>query len=196
MLSIAKRPAAITIAALVAAALLVAPACSKKADEQQLATEALAAGIAAQQAGDLATASAKYREVLSHDPQNQYAYYNLGLIDQTNGAYASADSNYNLALSIDPTFEDAMYNLAIVKSAEGDSDAAIALYRQVIALNKRNAAAHLNLGFALIDSGQKTEGNAELAKAIQIDPSLATRIPSGTATTSTSTGSPEETSSP
>ena len=181
MLSIAKRPAAITIVALVAAALLVAPACSKKADEGQLASEALAAGIAAQQAGDLATASAKYREVLNHDPRNQYAYYNLGLIDQTNGAYASADANYNLA---------------IVKSAEGDNDAAIALYRQVIGQNKKNAAAHLNLGFALIDAGQKTQGNAELAKAIAIDPSLASRVPSGTETPSTSTESPDASSSP
>jgi tetratricopeptide (TPR) repeat protein len=57
------------------------------------------AGIAAQQAGRLPEAAADYRDVLVHDPNNKYAYYDLGTIDKTNGALASAESNYRFALN-------------------------------------------------------------------------------------------------
>ncbi len=155
-------------------------ACSSSSDaksEAQLAAEALTKGLAAHQAGNLAEAAADYREVLVHDPNNQFAYYNLGLIDQTNGATASADSNYSLAISIDPTYVPALYNLAIIKTAEGDLDAAIKLYQEAIHAQPNYAAAHLNLGFALLQNGDKKEGNSELSKAVALDPTLADRIP-------------------
>jgi len=66
---------------------------------RDLANEALKQGIAAQQAGRLPEAAADYRDVLVHEPNNRYAYYDLGTIDQTNGALASAESNYRFALN-------------------------------------------------------------------------------------------------
>jgi tetratricopeptide (TPR) repeat protein len=167
----------ITTAILVLTLMVGAVACSKKASETELANQALAAGLAAHKAGRLAEAAADYREVLVHDPNNKFAYYNLGVIDQTNGAFASADSNYNLALSIDPNYVPALFNLAIVKTAEGDLSSAIQLYQGAIQAQPDYAEAHLNLGFALIDDGQKKDGKAELAKAVKLDPSLASRIP-------------------
>lgn len=174
----------LAVAILVAGLALSATACSKKDDKSQaseakLADAALQKGLDAHAAGDLTAAAAAYREVLIHDPNNQYAYYNLGVIDHANGSLASADSNYSLAISIDPAYVPALYNLAIVKTAEGDIKAAIDLYRSAIDAQPDYAAAHLNLGFALIENGDKREGNAELAKAIKLDPSLASRIPEG-----------------
>jgi tetratricopeptide (TPR) repeat protein len=179
--------------------LALSAACSTKKSDAELASEALTKGLAAHQAGNLAEAAADYRQVLVHDPNSKQAYYNLGLIDQTNGSLASAESNYALALSIDPTYVPALYNLAIVKTAEDEIDAAIELYRTAIEVDPKYAAAHLNLGFALIDAGEKREGNAELAKAVKLDPSLASRIPkkpagtegeSNSGTTETPTESP------
>src|SRR2546426_6950483 len=119
--------------ALLAVVLIVGFSCSKKS-AAELANEALQQGIAAQNAGRLAEAAADYREVLVHDPNNKYAYYDLGTIDQTNGALASAESNYRFALNIDPRFTDALYNLAIVRHDLGDLKESIKLYRQVIKL--------------------------------------------------------------
>src|SRR6476620_12304624 len=68
--------------ALLAVVLTVGFSCSKKS-EADLANEALQQGIAAQNAGRLARAEADYRDVLVHDPDDKYAYLDLGLIDQT-----------------------------------------------------------------------------------------------------------------
>jgi tetratricopeptide (TPR) repeat protein len=173
------------LALLLVVMVVMAPACSSDdpaTSEAGLAAAALAKGLAAHKAGNLAEAATDYREVLVHDPNNKFAYYNLGLIDQTNGALASADSNYSLAISIDPQYVPALYNLAIVKTAEDDLEAAIALYRTAIDIQPGYAAAHLNLGFALIENGDKREGKDELAKAVKLDPSLADRIPDGSPT--------------
>jgi tetratricopeptide (TPR) repeat protein len=169
-----------------------AAACSKKSDAD-LANEALAAGLAAHQAGNLAEAAADYREVLVHDPNNKYAYYDLGLIDQTNGALASAESNYRLALSIDPEFASALYNLAIVRHDLGDLKESLDLYQQVIGLQPDNASAHLNLGFALIEAHRKQDGNAELKVAVQLDPDFADRVKAAAAEPAPK---PSESSSP
>ena len=175
-LAVRPSPSSRALIALLLISLLTA-ACSSKKSDAELASEALDRGLAAHQAGKLAEAEADYREVLVYDPNNKFAYYNLGLIDQTNGALASAESNYKLALAIDPTFVSALFNLAIVKTAEGDLVSAIDLYRSAIAVDPTNAPAHLNLGFALIEKGDDKHGQVELDTAIKLDPSLASRLP-------------------
>ncbi|MDP9233912.1 MAG: tetratricopeptide repeat protein [Actinomycetota bacterium] len=168
----------LAVAVLIAGLGLSTTACSKKKSDADLASEALTKGLAAHKAGNLAEAAADYHRVLVYDPNNKFAYYDLGLIDQTNGSLASADSNYSLAISIDPKYVPALYNLAIVKTAEGDLNGAVDLYRSAIDVQRSYAAAHLNLGFALIQNGDKREGKAELKRAVALDPSLADRIPS------------------
>ncbi len=169
--------------AVLAVVLTVGFSCSKKS-EADLANEALQQGIDAQNAGRLPEAAADYREVLVHDPNNKYAYYDLGTIDQTNGALASAESNYRFALNIDPAFISALFNLAIVRHDLGDLKESISLYQQVIKLDPKNASAHLNLGFALIDAHQKQKGDDELKIAVTLDPSLADRVNAVTAESS------------
>lgn len=163
-------------ATVVVAGLLVsAGACGRKS-ESELASEWLAKGLDAHRAGRLAEAASDYREVLVHDPDNKYAYFNLGVIDQTNGALASAQSDYRLALSTDPNFVPALFNLAIVETSLGNLNEAIDLYRRTISVQPDYAEAHLNLGFALIDAGQHGEGRRELALAVRLKPKLAERV--------------------
>ncbi|HJS25753.1 MAG TPA: tetratricopeptide repeat protein, partial [Actinomycetota bacterium] len=45
-----------------------------------------------------------YQQLLALDPENKFAYYNLGLIDQTQGRTDAAAANYTEALTIDPGF--------------------------------------------------------------------------------------------
>jgi tetratricopeptide (TPR) repeat protein len=168
-------------------------ACGRKSESEQ-ASEWLAKGLDAHRAGHLAEAASDYRQVLVHDPNNKYAYFNLGVIDQTNGALASAESNYGLALSTDRNFVPALFNLATVETSLGKLDESINLYRRTIKVQPDYAEAHMNLGFALIDAGERREGRRELALAVQLKPELAERVePAGSpkpAVSSSPTGSP------
>lgn len=151
---------------------LALSSCASGATDAERADQALQEGLAAHQAGDLVAAAALYREVLTLDPQNKFAFYNLGLIDQTNDDLSAAENNYRIALSIDADFVAALFNLAIVRESLRAPEEAVDLYRRVLALEPDNAGAHLNLGLLLRSLGQTEEGDAEVQRAREIDPSL------------------------
>lgn len=154
---------------------LTAAACAKKSDAQQ-ASDALGRGLKLHQQGQLLEASKAYREVLVHDPNNKWAFYNLGLIDQQSGRNSSAEANYRQALELDANFAAALFNLAIVLTKTKPEEA-VALYRRLIQVNPDDAVAHLNLGFLLLDLGKTAEGNQELDNAVKLDPKLKSRLP-------------------
>lgn len=147
------------------------------AAEDQRAPLALTAALEAHQEGRLDEAVELYEEVLTLEPRNKFAWYNLGLIDQTRGENDRAEERYREAIATDPDFVAALFNLAVLRTAAGDDDEAIALYRQITEIQPGYAPAHLNLGFALIAVGQDSEGRAELETATELDPSLSSRIP-------------------
>lgn len=163
--------------ALIALALAASGGCSPTKSEAELAAEAISHGLEAHQAGRLEEASLAYREVLVHDPTNKFAFYNLGLIDQTLGRAEPAEANYRLALSADPIFAPALYNLAILRAEAGATQEAIDLYRRVLELEPDNARAYLNLGFALLEAGQDEEAQRNFQLAIELDPGLGQRVP-------------------
>jgi tetratricopeptide (TPR) repeat protein len=144
--------------------------------EAERAKDVLEQGLDLHAHGDLEGAKEAYLRVIQLDPQNKYAYYNLGLISQTRGDAVAAESSYRTTITIDPDFVPALFNLAILRSDAGSNQEAIDLYRHVIELNPTYAAAHLNLGFLLIDEGDETQGQAELDEAVRLDPSLEDRI--------------------
>lgn len=160
-----------------AVAVVLSGACSKTVSDAQQASVVLAAGLKAHTAGRLEEAAADYRRVLVYDPRNKFAYYNLGVIEQAQGDGGSAESNYRIALTIDQDFVPALFNLAILQTTHGGGRESIDLYRHVIELDPNYPAAHLNLGFLLVDTGQIAKGKAELAIAVELDPSLGSRIP-------------------
>ena len=153
------------------ACLSILAACGSQSATQR-ANSLIANGLKAQAAGNTAVATRDYNQVLAIDPRNKYALYDLGLIDQLAGNTASAESRYRAALAIDPNFARALFNLAILRTKVAPSEA-VALYRQVIALDPNDAAAHFNLGLLLESMGQGQAGNAEVARAISLNPSLA-----------------------
>lgn len=161
---------------------LVAAACSDDSTpdgETAGAETKLESALEAHAQGRLEEAVRLYQQVLALDPENKFAYYNLGLVDQTEGRTDAAAANYTEALAIDPEFEPALFNLAIIRADQGSTDEAIELYRRLLATDPEEAGAHLNLGFLLLDRGQRKEGRAELATAVTLDPSLESRIPDG-----------------
>jgi tetratricopeptide (TPR) repeat protein len=129
-------------------------------------------------AGRLDDAKQGYTKVLAEAPDNKFALYNLGLIAQTEGDNVKAENFYRRALAVDPSFESALFNLAIVRTDQGDTDEAIELYQRAIEVNPDNAGAHLNLGLLYLEIGKKKRrAEAEIDKAIELDPSLGKRVP-------------------
>ena len=120
------------------------------------------------QAGNLDQAKSDLEQAAALDPQNKYAFYNLGYIAQTQGDKGDAEKQYKLAIAIDPKFDSALYNLAIIRVGDNDITGAIALYRQAVAANPSDANAHFNLGLLLRQTGNTAEGNAQVQTAVQL----------------------------
>lgn len=161
----------IAVAAVLVVALAAVGFLLTRAGDAGTTEKALEAGLAAHVAGDPARAQAKYREVLEDDAGNKFAHYNLGLIDQQADRPVAAEAEYRKALQTDPDYVPALFNLAILLT-ERAPDEALATYRQVIGIQPDYASAHLNLGFLLKQGGQTAEGDAEIARAIELDPAL------------------------
>lgn len=146
-----------------------------------VAAQQLAAGIAAQKAGHLATATSYYTKVLEAQPTNAYALYDLADIEQIQKLNSKAEAHYRAALAVDPQFGAALFNLAILLTDSSPSEAKV-LYQQVIRISPKYGAAHFNLGYLLVSLGQQTAGLAQINKGIVLDPSLKVRIASTTTT--------------
>ena len=130
------------------------------------------------QAGNLEEAAEHYQQVLEIRPDDAYANYNLGVIEQGDGRTALAEGYYRAALDADPNFVAALFNLAILRTQVNAIQEAIDLYERVLALQPDYAAAHLNLGLLLQASEQAKEGTEHLNQAIELDPTLADRLDS------------------
>jgi Flp pilus assembly protein TadD len=133
-------------------------------------------GLKAQLAGDDSTAESTYQQAIKLDPNNAVAHYDLGTVYDRQGDKVQAESQYTATLVIEPTFTDALFNLAD-DTASSDPTSAATLYQQVLTLQPSFAAAWLNLGFILQGEGQTAEAKADWAKAVALEASLASRIP-------------------
>lgn len=136
------------------------------------AGDALARGIAAHNAGKTDEATKNYFEVLVNDPKNKIAFTNLGQIARIGNRPAIAEGYYRSALEIDPNYGPALFGLGAVRQTLNAIDEAVTIYRKAIAVEPNNAAAHYNLGILLRIQGKTAEGDAEVAKGMQLDPKL------------------------
>lgn len=172
--------------------------CAGKSEADQ-ASDALAAGLAAHQGGKIEEAATHFRECLKHDPRNKFCYFNLGVIAQNQKNSADAENDYRVALSIDPAFPSAIWNLALVRASSGAQAEAIDLWRRYLRIDANAAGAHWNLAIQLRATGKQAEGDAEMARARQLDPSLTdpgSPSPSGSPSGSAPGGSPGASASP
>ena len=128
-------------------------------------------GLDQLEGGNRQSARRTFESVLTLDPVNVYAHYNLGLIAQRAGQDDRAVTQYDAALESDPGFAPALFNRGILTES-ADLDAAIELYRRAVAADPEFAAAFMRLGFALVHEGRSDEGESYLAQGIALDPSM------------------------
>lgn len=157
---------------LLAVGLVLGGCVSTTGPGSEVGKDPLTRGLEAHAAGQLDNAVNAYFEALAQHPRDKFAYYNLGQIAQMQNHLAAAESFYRLALDVDPTLRAALFNLAIVRANRGEVNDAIDLYRRAIALDANDAAARFNLGLLLRANGSRTDGEAQLARARQLDPML------------------------
>jgi tetratricopeptide (TPR) repeat protein len=112
----------------------------------------LTKALAEMKSGDLSSAKNDLVQISKVDPQNKYAYYDLGYIAQTQKQNSDA----------------------ILRADANDINGAIVLYRQAVASDPQDAKAHFNLGLLLRQSGQTGPGNVEVQAAVKISPDLKT----------------------
>ncbi len=135
-------------------------------------------GVAAQKAGRTAEAERLYEEVLSNDPTNKLANFNLGVSAQIAGDMEKAEGLYEKSLDADPNFLPALFNLAILQERTDRNEESAETYRRLLEQYPDNGPAHLNYGFLLTQKLNKPdEGREEFEKAVEKDPTLARRIP-------------------
>lgn len=105
------------------------------------------------------------------------AYYNLGVVYQGAGDTRDALRQYRKALTADPRYVPAIFNQAII-IARSNAPLAIFFYRQIIHFQPDSPTAFLNLGLLENQSkGLHPQARRDLARAVQLDPSLRGSIP-------------------
>lgn len=154
-----------------ALALLLVPAlagCSGNLDPATVADLALRAGMTAHTAGRLGDAERHFREALVADPENVYAFYDLGVVASADDV-VRAEYYYRLATALDPTYTPALMNLGKLLAEQGRTDEAIELYRKVTLFAPQLASAQYRLGVLLAAAGRVAESEAALTAAKTID---------------------------
>jgi len=150
---------------------ILASGCSSSKVSSGQVDARLSAGLAAQSKGDYATASADYLSVLAAQPRNYVAWYDLGVIAGHDGDPTQAAHDYDEAISADHDYVPALYNLAVSETGS-DPSGALKLYQRVTALQPDNAEGLFNEGLLLESTGQVSSGKQDVAKAVDLDPSL------------------------
>src|SRR5262249_51579091 len=131
----------------------------------------LTVGIKQAEDKQFAPARTTFHDVLSLDPGNKFAWYNLGLIAQTQNDPAAAIAAYKHALESDPRYTSAMYNEAIALEPT-DRQQALSLYKQIVVINPKASTAYLRMSLLYDQLGDHENAVAARNKATALDSQL------------------------
>jgi tetratricopeptide (TPR) repeat protein len=86
-----------------------------------------------------------YRKVISMDPNNAGAYFNLGYLNESAGELREALNNYEKAVENDPRHAEAYYNMGNVYATLEQYPEAIASYLKTVSINPNHENVYVNL---------------------------------------------------
>ncbi|MGW4566819.1 tetratricopeptide repeat protein [Streptomyces sp. NPDC004561] len=144
--------------------------------EHQNANTLLQMGILQEKYHDPKAAAQTYLRVLELEPQNKYAWYDLGVLSQEVGHTADARAAYDRALKTDPVFPPALYNEALLLESR-EPDRAAALLQRAIAVNPQAGTAHLHLARIWAQRHLGHKAADEYRRTVAVDPSLRSQVP-------------------
>jgi predicted O-linked N-acetylglucosamine transferase (SPINDLY family) len=132
--------------------------------------QAIQIAVGHHQAGRLAAAEGRYRQVLASYPEHAGVLHLLGVLAGQTGNVDAAIELIGRAIAIDPTEAEYHANLSIALRRQGRLDEAIAALRQAVAHRPDHAEAHSNLGAALAEKGRFDEAILTLEQAVTYRP--------------------------
>jgi tetratricopeptide (TPR) repeat protein len=123
------------------------------------------------ESGDSAIAACT-RAIGAAKLSNRYkavAYTSRGVEWRAKGQLDRAIADHTQAIKLDPNLSDAFYNRGNAYGDKGENDRAITDYDQSIRLNPKFAGAFNNRGLAKRQKGDTVGGDADIARAKQLD---------------------------
>lgn len=142
----------------------------------------LDSAIAAQNAGDSATAKSQLEQIVNEvDPLEEpelvtTAYFNLGVLAQKANDLNGAIANYRRALVIAPDYKPAIFNLALAITPI-DAASAQMYYSMLVSISPEDANALYNFGLLKYQMGDKDGGRKLLKRAFAVAPELEAQLP-------------------
>ena len=128
------------------------------------------------EAGEVDKAITAFREVVEKKPDFAEAHHDLGVAYESKGLHDQAIASYKKALELKPDLALGHLNLCEIYLKAGFPEMAADSCRKGLELKPDDlellAAAHYNLGLALLGSGQVEEAKRELAEAQRLNPEL------------------------
>ena len=168
-------PLALAAIALFAAACSSSPSSNPSSEADSLVSQ----GLTAESHGQVQQAVSDFNAAVVKNPSSAIPYYDLGVVYQEKLNEPSlAQTEYNKATLADSSYRPALFNLATLETSSNPQNA-INLYNELLKLKPNDANVLFNLGLLLIAQNQSLTGQADLKKAISLDPSLASRVPKG-----------------
>ena len=121
-------------------------------------------------AGHFEAAAAKYHTTATIAPDDDRAFYRLGLALYQMGDLPAAARAYRHSLRLEPGNKATHYNLALVLMEQGAYDDAIRHNRIALQLDAQYVEAHANLGAALMYQGHLPEARKHYLEAVRLRP--------------------------
>ncbi|MGC1185877.1 MAG: FG-GAP-like repeat-containing protein [Candidatus Acidiferrales bacterium] len=103
-------------------------------------------------------------QIVSLDPLNARAWFNLGLLDKAAGATDAAVADFQRVAAIDPADPDSQYFIGVLYSQQRQYDKAIAAFRAALTRNPFHVSAEFGLAQAEQRSGNSASAKDHLAR--------------------------------
>src|SRR6516162_5515332 len=142
-----------------------------EAEAQARYTALISQGSADSNLGDYDRAITDFNEAIRLDPKSALALMGRGDAYTNKGDHDRALADYNEAIRLDPKSALAFSDRGVAYANKGDYDRALADYNEAIRLDPNNALAFCNRGKLKLNINDAS-GNADIAKARQLDPSV------------------------
>lgn len=132
--------------------------------------QALADGIAAQEAGRLEEAAALYAAFIAANPGDSNGLHLLGLARAADGDLPAAEAQFRAALALLPRRADTLLELARVLHRQDRTKEALAAITRALAVSPDMVAALVERGWLLSVLGRAEEAAESLARAARLAP--------------------------
>ena len=126
--------------------------------------------VARHEAGDLATATRLYLEILQREPRHFEALHRLGVARAQAGDAAAAVRHLTAAIAVNPQSAEAHVHLAHARMAVGETEAALGLYDQALELRPDFPEALYSRGNALQALQRHAEAVESYDRALALAP--------------------------